>query len=339
MFFFIKAKAWDGVNSTFSENSIIFLGFLFSIFIEMFAYLVGYFYTIVAIFININLFFSSPQTTDNVTVWTNGNMWDMSNIAFSIIIIITISMLMMFLGITVVPIFSIIITIYVYLFPIYYEGRYKDNPKETFFFSDLVVGVFKFKKNIISLIVSFIVIVNAYRYLDSAHAVAATITCFILYMASFPLFMPYTPQPTDYSSSGLNDYLQAAKMPINEAGLYFKGAVMSELLSKFMSWMENSQDGNTPKTTTTQPTASAPPMSLMGYPGEYGAYGQGYPGAYGAYGAGGYGAGAYGAGGYGSGAGAYGQGGYGQGGYGSGAGAYGQGSYGAGTGAYGQQPY
>jgi uncharacterized membrane protein len=85
-----------------------------------------------------------------------------------------------------------------------------ESNKEEYGVLDTIKNIFKFKLNIIMIIISIMVIADISTNFGGYSALLSIVACGILYFFS-SVYSPYSIKPTDYSSSGLGDYEKAVQ--------------------------------------------------------------------------------------------------------------------------------
>jgi len=164
-------------------------------------------------FANISLLFSEKSVSqDNKTTWKDGNMWGLLSWYWSLFYIFVFFLLFMLLGFSfIIPTVVGLVSTFCYFFPFFLKAQYKNKPEKQYTFADTLKNVVKFKLNIIMIIVSFLVILNASTYLGGGYSAFLVLVVCAISFFFFSIYKPYVPKASDYSSMGLGDFEQAIK--------------------------------------------------------------------------------------------------------------------------------
>lgn len=208
--FTIINSYYNLLNSYLSESLIIFVAPLFSWLLYFFIVVVNNFYMWILWFKNISLLFSEKTGTSEKTTWKAGNMWTAGNILMSLLTIYILVILFFILGIwLIIPLTVGIISIYCLFYPLGFSAKNATTGKPYGVMST-ILNILKYKLSIIMYITSLFVILNASATFGGYFAFVALIACLLLYFFS-DIYMSYFPKAVDHATSGLGDFLQAAK--------------------------------------------------------------------------------------------------------------------------------
>jgi len=199
-------------NSIFNETSIIFIVPFISIFVNFISSIVNGAYLIFLWFYNLHLFFSTNEVTTNNLgkkehSWVANSMWSLTNWWKSIILIWAFIILFIIAGIgLIIPILTTLITLFSILLPLFMTAR-KDGGNKSYTFTDALMNVLKYKRNIIMYIISLFVIVDANTAYGTYSAFVAIVACAIL-SYFVPIYTQYIPKNV---SAWTGDFKQAIK--------------------------------------------------------------------------------------------------------------------------------
>lgn len=208
--FTIKNIICTTINSIFPESFIVFFGILFACFIHMILGFVNFFLLIYLWFSKIGVLFSEKSVTGDTVSWKSVDMFGITNWWWGIFYVFCFMILFFLFGITlIIPTITMLISMFCTWFPLYMKAKIESN-KEEYGVLDTIKNIFKFKLNIIMIIISIMLIADISTNFGGYSALLSIIACGILYFFS-SVYSPYSIKPTDYSSSGLGDYEKAVQ--------------------------------------------------------------------------------------------------------------------------------
>jgi len=199
------------INSFFPEWFIVFVvPYIMSIICIGIVLLNGI-YLAVMWFYNMRYFISEPTTSpDGKTTWKKGNLFTLMNLFIMYVVIIIGGLLFMMVGTALIPLVSIFICILSLVMPLFMHAEIRGT-KQKYEFKDAFMNVWKYKKNIIMYIISFLVIVDANSSYGLYTAFCVFIGCLILghFTSVYHRFVPVA--GVDFATPGLEDTDQAMK--------------------------------------------------------------------------------------------------------------------------------
>jgi len=200
------------MNSMLSETWFILLAPYILFFTTIATSVINTFYMFLLWFYNIYLLFSE-KTTDNAgnTTWKDGEMWGMFNWSWSLMYIFAFTILFFTVGMGfVIPVTAFFVSLFCAVFPLFMKSKNAETGK-AYGLSETIKNVFKYKLNIIMILLSLYVILSANSNFGGYAAFVAILSCVILYFFS-SVYHPYMPKATDHATFGLGDYVQAEKV-------------------------------------------------------------------------------------------------------------------------------
>jgi hypothetical protein len=208
--FNIINTVYNFLNSSIYETIIILFGGYVAFFLFFIMLLINGIYLSILWFYNIYLLFSEKTDNGTSTSWTDGAMWGILSWYWAIFYIFIFIIAFFVVGGLIISLASIILPIFCLFFPITILSRYPDTNKK-YGLSETIKNVIKFKMNIILMLVSLYVVLNANSNFGNYATLVAILACGLLYVFS-NVYKSYTPKPIDRSSFGLGDYVQATKV-------------------------------------------------------------------------------------------------------------------------------
>lgn len=208
--FNIINTVYNFLNSNIYETIIILFGGYAAFFLFFIMLLINGIYLSILWFYNIYLLFSEKTDNGTSTSWTDGAMWGILSWYWAIFYIFIFIIAFFLLGGLIISLLSFILPIFCLLFPTFMTSRYPDTNKK-YGVSETIKNVVKFKMNIILMLVSLYVVLNANTNFGSYATLVAILACGLLLVFS-DVYKSYTPKPIDRSSFGLGDYIQATKV-------------------------------------------------------------------------------------------------------------------------------
>jgi hypothetical protein len=199
------------INSFFPEWFIIFVIPYIMLIICIGIVLLNGIYLAIMWFYNMRYFISEPTTSpDGKTTWKKGNLFTLMNLFIMYVVIIIGGLLFMVVGTALIPLVSIFICILSLVMPLFMHAKIHGT-KQKYEFKDAFMNVWKYKKNIIMYIISFLVIVDANSSYGLYTAFCVFIGCLILghFTSVYHRFVPVA--GVDFATPGLEDTDQAMK--------------------------------------------------------------------------------------------------------------------------------
>lgn len=201
---------YNFLNSNIYETIIILFGGYVAFFLFFIMLLINGIYLSILWFYNISLLFSEKTDNGTSTSWTDGAMWGILSWYWAIFYIFIFIIAFFIVGGLIISLLSFILPIFCLLYPTFMTSRYPDTNK-IYGMVETIKNVVKFKMNIILMLVSLYVVLNANTNFGSYATLVAILACGLLLVFS-NVYKSYTPKPIDRSSFGLGDYIQATKV-------------------------------------------------------------------------------------------------------------------------------
>ena len=208
---YMNTVYYNLLNSTCSESVILFLLPYFNIFWFMITFVINFFYIIYSWFKHLHLFYSKKTVVNDKTVWQPGDsMWSFSNVFKSLFMFFIAFIVFISFGIgMIIPFMTFTTAVYSILMPMFMEANVKDKGKP-YTFSSALLGVFKYKINIIMYIITYYIISNTYSNFGST-ATGISFIAFIILLFFTSIYKSYKPVAKDTATFGWGNYKQANK--------------------------------------------------------------------------------------------------------------------------------
>jgi hypothetical protein len=208
--FNIINTVYNFLNSGIYETIIVIFGEYVALLLFIGLLFINGIYLSILWFYNIYLLFSEKTDNGTSTSWTDGAMWGILSWYWAIFYIFIFIIAFFIVGGLIISLASIILPIFCLFFPIFMTSKYPDANK-SYGIAETIKNVVKFKMNIILMLVSLYVVLNANSNFGSYATLVAVLACAMLFVFS-DVYKSYTPKPIDRSSYGLGDYVQATKV-------------------------------------------------------------------------------------------------------------------------------
>jgi hypothetical protein len=204
------------MNSMLTETWVILLSPYILFFTGILTSLINTAYFIILWFYNIYLLFSEKEESKNGSTWKDGEMWGLLNWWWALIYIFIFGVLFFTIGLgLIIPITAGCVSLFCAIFPLFMKSKNAQTGKSYGVF-ETIKNVFKFKLNIIMILLSLYIISSASNNFGGYAALVAIVACIILYFFS-SVYHQYTPKASDHSSFGLGDFSQVEKPCIPKA--------------------------------------------------------------------------------------------------------------------------
>jgi hypothetical protein len=205
--FTIKNIICNAINSALPETFIIMFGAFFALIIHCILVLVNGIFMCYLWFSKMHLLFSkSTQDDKGNTNWEDKSIFEESWL-WGLIYLYMFVISFIYTGWLVIPMLLILISIFVTWFPF--------SIKSTLLNTDIPYGVmstiknvFRFKLNIIMIVLSILLISNTSANFGIYSAILSIVACVILYFF-YNIYAAYMPNDSDFSTPGLGDYEQS----------------------------------------------------------------------------------------------------------------------------------
>ena len=202
---------YNVLNSTFSESIILILLPHFNIFWFILTFIINFIYIVYSWFKNLYLFYSKKTVVNDKSVWEDGeSMWSFTNVFKSMFMIFIAFIIFVSFGIgMIIPVLTLITSVYSIIMPMFMEATVKDKGKP-YTFSSALLDVFKYKISLIMYIITYYIISGTYSKFGST-TTGISFIAFIILLFFTSIYKPYKPTAKDSATFGWGSYKQANK--------------------------------------------------------------------------------------------------------------------------------